>query len=176
MSDTNGFRLYAVRAPRIDEADELAELHVQIWRETYADDMRAEFLEALDPAPRAEMWRRVAAEEAEGVAGADGRTVRVAVDPESGRVAGFGMVGPGRDDDPPQPTELRALNIARDHHGRGAAGQLLAATLGDRPAYLWVVEGNARAQAFYRKHGFELDGGRTVDDESGAVELRMTRA
>ena len=52
---------------------------------------------------------------------------------------------------------------------------LLDRTLGDRAAYLWVIEGNERAQAFYRKRGFVDDGGRTIDEPSGATEIRMVR-
>jgi hypothetical protein len=38
-----------------------------------------------------------------------------------------------------------------------------------------VIEGNERALAYYRKHGFVDDGGRDVDHESGATERRLVR-
>jgi hypothetical protein len=38
---------------------------------------------------------------------------------------------------------------------------------------LWVVDPSPRAQAFYRKHGFEPDGRHRVDD--GVRVIRMTR-
>ena len=51
--------------------------------------------------------------------------------------------------------------------------------IGDEvPAYLWVIEGNERAVAFYRRHGFELDG--VVHDIEpgwpGGRQARMVRA
>ena len=61
-------------------------------------------------------------------------------------------------------------------NGTGLADALLEATIGDRAAYLWVIEGNERAMAYYRKRGFADDGGRDVDQESGATEIRMVRS
>ncbi len=71
--------------------------------------------------------------------------------------------------------ELYAINLLPRAQGTGLADELLDRSLGDRAAYLWVIEGNERAQAFYRKHGFADDGGRTVDEPSGAPEIRMVR-
>ncbi len=48
--------------------------------------------------------------------------------------------------------------------------------IGDRAAYLWVLDGNARATAFYRRHGFADDGGRKPEPGTGLTEIRMTRA
>lgn len=174
-NDIDGYRLYTIRPPLIEDADELGRMHVQAWREAYADLMSQETLAALDPVRRGSRWRAIAAEEAEGIAEASGKTTRVAVDAESGALVGFCTVAAPRDDHPPVPTELWAINILADHYGRGAAGQLLAGALGDRAAYLWVVDGNERAQAFYRKHGFTLDGGQKRDEELDVLELRMVR-
>ncbi|GAA1008833.1 hypothetical protein GCM10009551_090760 [Nocardiopsis tropica] len=44
------------------------------------------------------------------------------------------------------------------------------------PAYLWVAAGNGRAIAFYRKHGFDLDGAARHDAEWDCHELRMRRS
>lgn len=169
------FRLYDVRPPRLGDADEMGRMHVQTWREAYAGIMSDDYLAALDPAARASRWTQIAAAEAEGRAAEEGSVTRVAADPETGDLIGFSTVANARDDDPPVPTELIAINVLAAHHGRGAAGQLLAATLGDRAAYLWVVEGNGRAQAFYRKYGFELDGARATHDDSGVPDVRMVR-
>jgi ribosomal protein S18 acetylase RimI-like enzyme len=49
----------------------------------------------------------------------------------------------------------------------------MAHAIGDRPAYLWVLEGNDRAVAFYRRHGFTEDGGRKLEPDTGLVEIRM---
>ena len=51
----------------------------------------------------------------------------------------------------------------------------MARVIGDRPAYLWVLEGNVRAAAFYRRHGFTDEGGRKPEPDTGVVEIRMAR-
>lgn len=47
---------------------------------------------------------------------------------------------------------------------------------GDRPAFLWVAEGNPRAIAFYRRNGFIADGTRKIaPDWENLAEIRMVR-
>lgn len=76
---------------------------------------------------------------------------------------------------PPVDEEVWVLNVEKRHHGTGLAHVMLERALGDRPAYLWVVDGNERAITFYRRHGFELYGARQVQDE-GNDDLRMVRS
>jgi hypothetical protein len=52
---------------------------------------------------------------------------------------------------------------------------LIAAAVGDRPAYLWVLDGNDRAMRFHRRHGFVDEGGRTPEPDTGNLEVRMVR-
>ncbi len=56
------------------------------------------------------------------------------------------------------------------------ATRLLEAVLPSTSAHLWVLRGNDRAIAFYRKVGFDLDGAAKHDPRLGAEELRMVRA
>lgn len=177
MSDDEDFpelSRYTVRPLQIADAEALGALHVQVWREAYADLMPQQTLADLDPTRRAERWRALAAEEAEGLAAAEGKLTRVAVHPD-GTLVGFATAAPARDEAPVLPFELWALNVLAAYHGTGAAGQLLAATLGARSAYLWVLEGNERAIAFYGKYGFELDGATKHDPQHGVDDLRMVR-
>ena len=89
----------------------------------------------------------------------------------AGELVGFACQGPGRGE--PGGLELYALYTRAAWWGTGLGTALLAGSLGDLPAYLWVLEGNARAIAFYEKHGFRLDGG--VEDEEEGRHLRMVR-
>jgi RimJ/RimL family protein N-acetyltransferase len=50
-----------------------------------------------------------------------------------------------------------------------------AVAIGKEPASLWVFEGNHRARAFYRRHGFAEDGARVDDPFFGLPEIRMVR-
>lgn len=158
---------YTIRQPRLEDADQLGEIHVRIWREAYAGLIVQRYLDELDPARSAERWRTMLADEDDAVV----RLVGVTGD----QVVGFINAGPARDEDPPTPLELRAINVLASHHGTGLAHRLVTEALGDSAAYLWVVDGNDRAMTFYRKFGFELDGGTKVDERLEATEHRMTR-
>ena len=62
-----------------------------------------------------------------------------------------------------------------DHHGTGWADMLMAELVGDRPTYLWVLESNQRASAFYGRYGFVTDGATKLHEPTGRVEVRMLR-
>jgi RimJ/RimL family protein N-acetyltransferase len=53
----------------------------------------------------------------------------------------------------------------------------MRAAIGDGPAYLWVVEDNPRALAFYLKQGFRPDGkrNRLPPEWEELPEFRMVR-
>lgn len=73
------------------------------------------------------------------------------------------------------PLELKSLYVGQSHRGTGLAAALTARAIGDRPAQLWVFEGNPRAQKFYRKLGFSPDGTCRIDPDTTLWEIRFTR-
>ena len=159
---------YAVRSPRVEDAEELGRVHVQVWREAYAADMPADYLAGLDPVKFAERWRlRFEMDEPDGI-------VVVATGPD-GEIVGFASAGPTRDEDAPTQWELYAINVLAENHGTGVANQLIGAVIAGRPATLWVIQDNARAQSFYRRHGFTTEGATKLHDGTGASEMRMVR-
>ena len=159
---------YVVRPPRVRDAEELGRVHVQVWREAYAGHMPADHLEGLDPVKSAERWRlRLEMDGPDGI-------VVVATGPD-GEIVGIASAGPTRDEDAPTEWELYAINVLAAHHGTGVADQLLTAVIAQRPATLWVVRDSARAHAFYRRHGFGVEGATKVHEGTGAPEIRMVR-
>jgi ribosomal protein S18 acetylase RimI-like enzyme len=158
---------WTIEEPTVDDADELGRVQVEVWRQAYAGLMRDDYLDGLDPAAFAEKWRSRMADPFPGV-------VRLVARDEHG-IAGFAGAGPPRIDAAPADFELYAINVLARAQGTGLGGELLDAAIGDRAAYLWVIEGNERAIAFYRRRGFIDDGGRDIDSESGAPEIRMFR-
>lgn len=162
--------------PIVDtDAEEVGTAHTRIWQLTYAGMMDQAKLDAMVPQDRIDRWREqiIPGRAARQAAGES--ITRCAVDVTTGRIAGFGTGGQPRVEDPPRATELWSLNVLPEFHGTGVAAQLLDALIGDRPAYLWVATQNARAVAFYRKHGFELDGTSKYDADWACHESRMVR-
>lgn len=142
-------------------ADALAveTVRVETWRAAYAGLVPQDFLDGLvvDAQRRAEAI-------ASGTA-----TTLLAIDPDPVAMAAH---GPDRDGLPGQ--ELYALYVLPRAWRSGVGSRVLAAC-GDVRS-LWVLEGNARARAFYGRHGFVADGATKVLDLGAPVtELRMVR-
>jgi putative acetyltransferase len=85
-----------------------------------------------------------------------------------GRVVGFTIL---------DGAELEQLFVAPDQRGGGVAALLLAdaeakiARAGHRVAWLAVVDGNARARAFYAKHGWVDEGDLPYPVTAGGEEF-----
>lgn len=158
---------WTIARPTVDDLEEMGRVHVQVWREAYAGLMPADYLAALDPTVAPRRWRSRIEEPAEGL------SWWIARDDEG--IVGLTTSGTPRDEDAPVPLELYAINVLRRAHGTGLADDLLARAIGESPAYLWVLEGNARAIAFYRRHGFADEGGRKPEPGTGTTEIRMAR-
>lgn len=150
------------------DLDELGRVHVQVWREAYAGHMPDDYLAGLSVEERARLWRSAASD-------ADTAARTLVAHDADGQIVGFISSGPSRDEDAPTEWELYAVNLLERVHGSGLADELMTRALGDRPATLWVLEDNARAQAFYRRHGFEPEGARTAHEATQAPEIRMIR-
>lgn len=77
-----------------------------------------------------------------------------------GHAAGCIIYGRGRDDDHADWGEIVSLYLLLDHMGQGIGHQLLTQALsalhedGYDRVYLWGIDGNHRAELFYRRHGF----------------------
>lgn len=158
---------WTISRPTLEDAEEAGAVHTRVWQEAYAGLMPADHLAALDPVVAGRRRRQRILDPVAGV------QEWIARD-ELG-IVGLAASGPPRDADAPVPLELYAINLLRRARGTGLADELLARAVGDRPAYLWVLDGNARAIAFYRRHGFADEGGRKPEPDTGLVEVRMAR-
>src|SRR5690242_6784156 len=101
------------------------------------------------------------------------RVVLVARD--AGAIAGYAMLirGVPDDDDVQRAVDVRPaielckIYVLAERHGAGAAATLMtealqrAAALGFRSVWLGVNQKNERAQRFYTKHGFTINGTKT---------------
>ncbi|OBK39949.1 acetyltransferase [Mycobacterium sp. 1245111.1] len=94
---------------------------------------------------------------------------------DDGRLTGYAMLISGAPDDPDvqravgirPATELSKMYVLPSHHGSGTATALMEAALaaaadrGERCVWLGVNQKNERAQQFYTKSGFTINGHRS---------------
>lgn len=162
---------FEVVVPRLDDAEELASVHVQAWREAYGGLLPQRFYDDAERERRWLMWSGL-------LAGADAGH-RILVARRGGRIVGFVMHGPAAEHlrhRPLRDEQLYALYVLSSSYGHGVGQALLDQALSGRPAQLWVAKDNARARRFYDKNGFTADGTEQVDpDLDGLVEIRMVR-
>jgi GNAT superfamily N-acetyltransferase len=134
--------------------------------------MPDEAIESFDVAVRKRLWREWFDQPWPGNA--------VFVAEHDGHVVGFAHTGPCREE--ARAAELYAIYVLPTSWGTGAGRALIQRTeesmrfSGFDEAILWVLEGNERAERFYRAAGWELDG-RKVDQFQGAevAELRYRK-
>lgn len=156
-----------VRPAVASDARGIAVVHVQAWREAYARQLPSEFLAGLDVEPRVARWAAIIE---------DDKTDVSVAETESG-IVGWATASDGRDEDRPVPRELEGIYLLRLAYGSGAGQELLTAVIGDRPAYLWMLDDNPRAEAFYRRNGFQRDGAAREQRMAGTMipVIRMVR-
>ena len=158
----------------MEDAQEIASVHVESWRAAYAEVFPADYLAGLSFDERHEHWTRLLSE--------GGYDVFVAE--RDGQVAGFASVGPTEDNDRSAVRgELFALYVEPSAWGRGLGCALLARAeqalreTGFDEATLWVLKDNPRARDVYAAAGWSAGGGRKLLTESGvdAVAIRYRK-
>jgi ribosomal protein S18 acetylase RimI-like enzyme len=169
---TSGVHL---RRAAAGDVERLAEVHLRCWQETYRGMLSDAFLQAVDVADRAALWRGLLARP---------EPAEAWVVDDAGTIVGFAGVRhiPAEDPwhDAPQPSsgdlELWGLYLLAAHQGFGLGRRLLEAALGNKPASLWVAAENGRAIGFYRRFGFEPDGAEDmIAGWENLREIRMVR-
>ncbi len=153
-----------VRRAVPDDAEALTALHIDCWDEAYAGLMPPEVLAARREDLPAQIARRRASLD---------RSADTLVADHDGWLVGFVNAGRGRDEDLDLDLEVKALYVRAAHWGTGVGHRLLTESVGGLACYLWVLEGNDRAMAFYEEHGFAPDG--SALDEPEGRHVRMVR-
>ena len=164
-----------VREQRESDVAETVRLRAESWRTAYAGIMPPAYLDAIDTGP--EMIARNVRHLRETPPDRHGLVAE-----RDGRIVAFCMCGPER----PNPRlvpgaaprgEVYALYAHPDSWSTGVGGQLLAAARqalaadGLAESVLWALERNARARAFYERHGLRATGERQ-DLRLGGVVLQ----
>ena len=165
-----------VRAATAADAHLIATIRLASWRATYAGIVPAALLDRMDLA-RNEAWIT-------GRIADPHEHATLVVEDAEGRVAGYALAAPARDDDAPGLGELEAIYLDPEARGRGLGRPLLEAALAEletaglATVVLWVLTANASARRFYERAGFRLDGAaRTLDFDGIPIEeIRYRRA
>jgi ribosomal protein S18 acetylase RimI-like enzyme len=144
-----------IRLAGADDVGAIGEVHVRTWQETYRGHMPDDYLASLDASKRAAMWAQHLTDPT--------RLLFVAL--RGTTLVGFCSLVPSRDAGAAvDVAEISAINIDPSSWRSGYGSALIDAVLtaagerGFKRLTLWVLEGNARARAFYAARGFGADG------------------
>lgn len=143
----------SIRPATVADVDSLSSILATAWRETYGGILPdALVAERSDPSNQSRYWKRQFATDAGIWLGElDGTPVGLALARETPQALESPQPGPPRD------LELKLCYTLQISHGSGLSHALINAAIGDRPAWLWMLDGNDRAEAFYGKHGFHRE-------------------
>jgi GNAT superfamily N-acetyltransferase len=143
----------------------IAEFQTRCWRQAYRGLVAQDYLDQMDGDRREPVWRQRL------VTGSR----RIALAEIDGDLVGVVSWGAARTSDDAPPLELKSLYVDAARHGSGVAAALMHVAIADADAQLWCYEDNPRARAFYAKQGFQPDGERIIDPDTGLWELRLVR-
>lgn len=157
------------RVARHDDAQSVAELHADSWRRHYRGAYADAFLDGDVLADRVALWT-------DRLRGTDPRRCTILAMDDGGLV---GFANTFLDHDPTWGALLDNLHVTSGRKGSGIGTQLLALTAeavtASRPTsglYLWVLEQNVNAQAFYEARGGRCRG-RCLIDPPGGIAGRL---
>jgi ribosomal protein S18 acetylase RimI-like enzyme len=165
--------MHIVRPATAQDGDAIGRVQVETWRAAYAGLLPEETIAGFDVAHRQLLWR-------EGLSRTPRAGSATLVAELDGDVVGFASLGAAHEDG--QKGEIYAIYVHPSCWGLGLGRVLIEGAesslqrSGFRTALLWVLEGNERAERFYRAAGWRRDG-RKDEDFQGAsvVELRYCK-
>jgi GNAT superfamily N-acetyltransferase len=157
-----------IRPARLDDADAIARVHVQAWRETYRGLIPDGVLAGLSVAGRVRAWSEMI--------GAGEAAPAVLVAERGGGLIGFASARMARDEALGTDAELTSIYLLDGYKRRGI-GRLLFEHIvewlrerGGRSLGLWVLDTNGGARAFYAALGGRTGARKT--DARPAVTLQ----
>ncbi len=157
-----------IRKATFEDAAEIANVHINSWREAYKGLISEEFLNdrPLFFKNRYELWKKVTVN--------DGQVTLVAECSENG-VVGFVNGTNGRDESLKDHAEVWCIYLLEKYHGKKIGFNLLKGyfgahvELGFEKGYLWVLADNPTI-SFYERAGGKFNG-KTTEDEIGGQKV-----
>jgi GNAT superfamily N-acetyltransferase len=167
-----------IRPAEIADAPGIARVHWDSHQTTYVQTGRVsrERVEAWTMVIRVSFWTANLAIANDVYPAPDGfRRMAIWVAEVDGEIVGWANTSAEPVDDAPYDLKLEGLYVLDAFHGTGVGQALLDAAIGDRHAYLWALDDNPRAHAFYRRNGFVPDGVEQFDELWQVTEVRFVR-
>ncbi len=160
-----------LRRGRPGEGPEIARVHVETWRNTYAGIVPAGYLVGMTVAKKLTEWESALRRKD----GSEFVLVAEALGESGARIVGFGSCGPARGG--PCRGEVYTLYVAGDWQGQGIGARLLGGlfealrSAGAKDALIWVLRANP-ARYFYEA----MDGQRLAErrEPFAGVQLEET--
>jgi GNAT superfamily N-acetyltransferase len=158
-------------------------LHAASRHHAYADLVDAGALARVTSETQEATWRQRWVRLREGAA--QGRPCVTLLAEQETEAVGFGVAFALPEPDRASQAELNALHVLPQHHRAGVGRALMDAVVAAmrtwdvRTAHLLVLEGNTRAESFYRRTGWSCRGRAGTHDVGGAqvpvlrYELRL---
>jgi ribosomal protein S18 acetylase RimI-like enzyme len=143
-----------IRPARADDAEAIARVRVDSWRETYRGMIPQSYLDAMQLDASRAMWEKVL--------NAGSNTVSVLVAEHGAEIVGFGSGNLLPEPKHGFTAELSAIYIRREFQHAGLGRRLVVETAlsqrarGASSLIVWVIAGNKAARAFYERLGAEL--------------------
>lgn len=152
-----------------EDAAEIANVHINSWREAYKGILPSAFLDDRPLAfkNRYELWKKVTV---------NTKQVTLVAESEEHGVVGFVNGTYGREEDLKDYAEVWCIYLLEKYHGQKIGFNLLKAffdahvSLGYKKGYLWVLADNPTIN-FYEKAGGKFHG-RTTDDEIAGQKVK----
>jgi L-amino acid N-acyltransferase YncA len=162
-----------IRQAIIQDAAEIARIHVSAWQAAYRGIVPQTYLDSLDIDARRKRW----------VQNLENASNNIYVAEDVSGMTGWIIFGPSRDEDIAEGHEINAIYVQPKSWGMGIGKQLIyAAETILLKAYqaditVWVFEDNFSSRSFYTKVGYTQDGAKKVEDFASTqlTEIRFRK-
>ncbi len=157
-----------IRRAKLEDAAEIANVHINSWREAYKGLLEEEYLNThpLQFKSRLELWKKLIKKN---------EIVYVAESDKFG-VIGFANAGAPRDTELPDHGEIYAIYLLNIAHHKGVGFKLLTSCFSDleklnfKKVYLWVLENNPTIKFYERSNATKLP--YFKDDQIGNLKVQ----